>query len=282
MALWLPPQSDLARGAREPRLLVPGIAPVAPVRLNKGHPLARDANFCQLLTPDQRYRGATNYLVMPNTTNLAAFFSASDAINIPNDVAYLDDNIQDKTICWSEWVTVGQAVTNRGAWRIHCKNSASLYHIYGGSNVSYRDFSVKSFYFGGNGNIQFNFSQTALDTVVRHIAISNIGSTVLGSINGRSITSQTGYSLTSATNQTDIGRGFDFYRGYIGYFYLFHSGRDQQELNSLTNNPYQIWDTGSEPYLISAGAATAPGVPTSLLNQNLAATSFRSAWTAPA
>jgi hypothetical protein len=34
-------------------------------------------------------------------------------------------------------------------------------------------------------------------------------------------------------------------------------------------------------FIVAPPAATAPGVPTSLLNQNLAATSFRSAWTAP-
>jgi hypothetical protein len=53
------------------------------------------------------------------------------------------------------------------------------------------------------------------------------------------------------------------------------------EMRALAINPYQIYKPANDdPYLIST--ATAPGVPTSLLNQNLAATSFRSAWTAPA
>jgi len=52
--------------------------------------------------------------------------------------------------------------------------------------------------------------------------------------------------------------------------------------NDLTDNPWIIWRSlKSRIYSFPTSVAT-PGVPTSLLNQNLAATSFRSAWTAPA
>jgi hypothetical protein len=48
-------------------------------------------------------------------------------------------------------------------------------------------------------------------------------------------------------------------------------------------NPWQLFNQEQLRFFsIPTASATAPGVPTSLLNQNLAATSFRSAWTAPA
>ena len=54
------------------------------------------------------------------------------------------------------------------------------------------------------------------------------------------------------------------------------------EVTAWHGNPWQLFAPRRCLYIPTAGAATAPGVPTSLLNQNLAATSFRSAWTAPA
>jgi hypothetical protein len=50
----------------------------------------------------------------------------------------------------------------------------------------------------------------------------------------------------------------------------------------ITANPWRIFKAKNTCFYSFPSAATAPGVPTSLNNQNLAATSFRSAWTAPA
>jgi hypothetical protein len=52
------------------------------------------------------------------------------------------------------------------------------------------------------------------------------------------------------------------------------------QIADLHLNPWQIFK--ADPVRIYSLPSVAPGVPTSLLNQNLAATSFRAAWTAPA
>jgi len=52
------------------------------------------------------------------------------------------------------------------------------------------------------------------------------------------------------------------------------------QIADLHLNPWQIFK--ADPVRIYSLPSVAPGVPTSLLNQNLAATGFRSAWTAPA
>jgi hypothetical protein len=60
----------------------------------------------------------------------------------------------------------------------------------------------------------------------------------------------------------------------------FATALTDEECIMISANPWCLLN--SNPVRIYSLPSAAPGVPTSLLNQNLAATSFRSAWTAPA
>jgi hypothetical protein len=80
---------------------------------------------------------------------------------------------------------------------------------------------------------------------------------------------------------TDSGSTFYNFPGDLGLQMLWSRALLDGEVAELNRNPYQIFVPRNVRFY-SIPTATAPGVPTSLLNQNLAATSFRSAWTAPA
>jgi hypothetical protein len=70
------------------------------------------------------------------------------------------------------------------------------------------------------------------------------------------------------------------WNGEIPIAYLWRRMLSVEERRELDANPWQLFR--ADPVRIYSLPSAAPGVPTSLLNQNLAATSFRSAWTAPA
>jgi hypothetical protein len=162
------------------------------------------------------------------------------------------------------------------------------------STSNYIGLAVNALNFTGNNKINGAERLTGAITVQAmrqyDVFLSHPGDTseatleVFGVGTANSLSSNLSYTAGNASVQT----GHNANTGAPGDKVFFVGGLwgrvlSPAERSALADNPYQLFvPKQSRFYLIPTAAATAPGVPTSLLNQNLAATSFRSAWTAPA
>jgi len=94
-----------------------------------------------------------------------------------------------------------------------------------------------------------------------------------------SVTPQAG-NLQNTENLFIGYRPPTYWVGQVSLVAVFMRHMEEAEARAISSNPWQLFR--ADPVRIYSLSSFAPGVPTSLLNQNLAATSFRSAWTAPA
>jgi hypothetical protein len=272
MALWLPPQSDLApQGARVSTKLRAGRNP----RINWAHPLLRAAQYvvCR--------RGMELYVYFQSGTQHPATFTGGALIEVNGYLAPDTTSRLSFPKLTDAWRTAG-TLAFAGYWsgRWYGAGFARLLLVSGRTIRS----SSGSWLSDLNGSVTFP-APTGYDRWVFKQSGGDGGPSQLWK-RGSLIR-----SADSALTFTDVNSDFNFgtnptidrYVEFgLGVLAVVMREWSDDEIRSFCTDPYQVFfDDSDDPYLISTGA-TAPGVPTSLLNQNLAATSFRSAWTAPA
>jgi hypothetical protein len=214
--------------------MVPYQSPVGNVKIDASNALVRNPLGCFLLNGRSNYSGSS-LKVMPGSGVYGTYFGGATTIALPDNVVVSAS--APFTVAWSEYIDSGKAVLNRGSWRIKGAEGNPFYHIYGGTNTDYRDFTVREV-FGVNS------PNNTPDSIFRSIALSYWGTMGSGvaSINGKTVAAAgNGTGLFTTTNTSVIGRGYDYTYGIIGHFYVFSSGMTQAELNELSRDPMQIW-----------------------------------------
>jgi hypothetical protein len=309
MALWLPPQSDLALSAREPALLVPGLVPNVPVRIARKwmqhNPIlvvcpqvARDSSFNNLRdlsTPGVLFSTTGNATTAnPYRWRLSGLHSE---IHPGGGTNGMSGPIKSYTMPFS---TPDMTCFVFGIFQALNFSNGRFFGMYGAGfplNDSIRlgledTTTLRASFIDGASPSQVN-SDVTIPTVstggVFRIGFVKRGATIR--VFARQ--NETLFGGVAANDNADYRGGVDANLTLGGFgndgHYLqrltivFLSALSDAEIDFLLRDEYSIFEPDNDdPYLISTAAATAPGVPTSLLNQNLAATSFRSAWTAPA
>jgi hypothetical protein len=282
MALWLPPSSVLAREsglvAENRRLRPRGL-----VRLDWTNPLTRGLIYAMDI--ENQLDLVT---VLGFSTRAASLTRATTVYRsgVQQSYANLSPSAKAVLVGYSQMVvgdifSTSSSIIDYG--RMHATNYTSGPRFLFGSNIQQAWSKQNS----TARVLNFNFPAFWLNSKVIIAVVDCVGDTGACWVNGVEL------PLASKTGSVQDSCS------HIGWYRSFHTDTSQspvsnfdctwnrilstEEVSALSRNPYQILiRANDDPYLISAGAAVAPGVPTSLLNQNLAATSFRSAWTAPA
>jgi hypothetical protein len=181
-----------------------------------------------------------------------------------------------------------------GGNAIYCERGSAgndiykLEWIYSGSG-ELPDTLAAAFVYRNDGGtlLQKRISATGLNnnTLVAS-AIVKTGTNHAVYVDGRIDSGTFGSSSTAFTDATveswiggDKRVTTSFWNGSIPLVAGWSRALLKGELDELRRNPWQLFKPRRARFFLPPSA---PGVPTSLLNRNLAATSFRSAWTAPA
>jgi hypothetical protein len=304
MALWLPPQSVLAHGAREPRFLSPKIKPARIRGVNWIHPAAHGLAYVNVLQnpggnpdlvgrfgfdsavgtvatrgdafgPHARFAGTGGLRVWNGTGNTYNMLGSPAAASLL--VVASADNTANRTTILGDWTSDGNGNFLICEFTGFGQPSKSLSACFGNPNNGYVQAALDTInhqvYCAG-----FTLSNAATGGVMRSWVDGLAGGTL--NWNGF-VASTTGDSQYPAIGQAGAFTGLRATANV--YLVMIWAVRvPDAVMLDLTRNPYALLAANDDPYLISVASAAAPGVPTSLLNQNLAATSFRSAWTAPA
>jgi hypothetical protein len=287
MALWLPPSSVLARGAREPALLTPRNQPKSILQLNTLHYL-HNALEGYAVVPSNFVNGR-----ILNSHNYFGIGRTSSTTLGPTAVTLKPVSHLSSYSVVIFWVGALRNVVAAGSV-IYTErpNATQIFKLQCAKN----DAAVNKITFVTRNDIGGGLLNEATLCEFNTSNVLQAGAFVKISDTNRWLFTRE----NSAQNTTFSGGNYNRNQGQIfcdsqsgdvaqnesvlcPLVFTFKRAISRLEFDDLVKNPWGLFvPADNDPYLISAGAAVAPGVPTSLLNQNITASGFRSAWTAPA
>ena len=307
MALWLPPQSVLALRERVPELLVPNRPPIGRVEINWSNSLWNGLALCWVAT--QPVNLVDNQRPTINGTELVGSDNGATARFTKTDTG---------SIYWNQEYLKTSNGLGTGDFSIVARANPvaeSVLSAIAGQKWDPGGSPFNQVVLGANMAENFTNNQGRLGFVMYTVGTGAVGIQLVDVIDGnwhtffgvrqdtnfhiginyRAFTTKTSQDVADISDgkrYTLIGNGgknssSDAYGRNQAFVLMFNRALTESEAHRihyiLTSDLRQLLKPANDdPYLISAGAATAPGVPTSLINQNITASGFRSVWTAPA